>query len=48
MTKTCSKCKVDKDISNFRKKNDTTYLAQCIDCKREYDRQWKKELFVKN
>lgn len=46
MVKTCSKCKAEKDISNFRKKTTTTYRSWCVDCKREYDRVWKKNLFA--
>lgn len=48
MVKTCSKCKTEKNISSFRKKTPTTYRSWCIDCKREYDRQWKQDLFAKD
>jgi hypothetical protein len=40
MTKACSRCKEDKEITNFKKRSDRkeSYLSWCIDCKRGYDR----------
>lgn len=40
MEKSCSKCKITKDISCFspRKERPGKYVSQCKDCKKEYTR----------
>lgn len=44
-TKVCSKCKIEKDVSEFykdrRAKDGFTYL--CKSCKSEYDKKWMSE-----
>ena len=41
MVKTCSKCKTEKDIKNFKRRSGNrshNYVSWCVECKQSYDR----------
>ena len=42
-TKTCSKCKETKPVSEFRKKHKHLYQPYCIPCNQEYQREHYKK-----
>lgn len=42
MTKTCTSCKINKDLTNFHinKKTELGYYNKCKECKKEYDKKY--------
>lgn len=43
MTKVCTKCKVEKSLSEFHKSTRDGYRSQCKPCKKDSDRRWRND-----